>query len=302
MDAAFVREIIGNDLAVPEGQSAAGLIAPLFFGLGSPDSDLRENSLTVLCEWIEQGRYEPSVLKQIGAQAADNLMRGIGEAGTDSVFLRAFSVLVLAMVIAVDEARRGAEIDGAPFLTGNQVLDWLDRGLTYLRAERDRRGYVPGKGWAHAAAHAADLLRVLARHPRVDQDRLERIVQGIGEAVSAATDCAFLHQEDERLAAAVVAVLWRDELDMAFLVSWLERLAGREDEPSSVSVPEENCRNNARMNVRSFLRSLYFQLLIGGNTRGTSVGAETPRLSEPLREAIVGALREMDGSRFYREA
>lgn len=73
MDAAFVREIIGSDLAVlPDGgQSAAGLIAPLFCGLGSPDSNLRENSLTVLCEWIEQGRYEAGVLKQIGAQAAD---------------------------------------------------------------------------------------------------------------------------------------------------------------------------------------------------------------------------------------
>lgn len=229
-------------------------------------------------------------------------MRGIGEVGTDSVFLRAFSVLVLAAVIAVDEARRGAEIGGAPFLAGDHVLDWLDRGLAYLRAERDRRGYVPGKGWAQAAAHAADLLRVLARHPCVDRDHLERIVQGIGEAVGEPTEWAFLHQEDDRLAAAAVAALWRMALDRGFVTAWLGGLVHPTGGPPWAAVLEDRRRNNARMNVQSFLRSLYFQLLIGGNTRSTSIGAQTPRLSEFLREAIAGALRDMDGRRHYREA
>ena len=38
---------------------------------------------------------------------------------------------------------------------------------TWLLRERDLRGFVPGKGWAHAVAHGADALGTLARSPHV---------------------------------------------------------------------------------------------------------------------------------------
>jgi len=299
MDANDLHRIIDRDFAVPRGKSADDWIGPLFGALGAPDAELRENALTVLCEWIERGCYEDTTLLQIGARAAGNLPRGIGETGTDGVFLRSFSVLVLATVIAVDEARWAGEIAGTSFLEKQDVLDWLDAGLSYLKAERDRRGYVPGKGWAHAAAHAADLLRVLARSRYVGHDALEGILRRIGEAVSEPVDGAFLHQEDDRLAASAVAALQRGLLDHAFLTAWLDGLVRPSGAPPWATALEDERRNNARMNLQSFLRGLYFQLLIGGTQSGGSGAGRVTGSGETVRRAIVHALRHMDGNRFY---
>ena len=54
-------------------------------------------------------------------------------------------------------------------MPGGKVLEWGDRLATWLLRERDLRGFVPGKGWAHAVAHGADALGdprpVAARRP-----------------------------------------------------------------------------------------------------------------------------------------
>ena len=42
------------------------------------------------------------------------------------------------------------------------MLEWGDAIATWLLRERDLRGFVPGKGWAHAVAHGADALGALA--------------------------------------------------------------------------------------------------------------------------------------------
>jgi hypothetical protein len=302
MDAAVLQRIIDSDFDMPEGALASDLIGSLFCALASPDANLRENGLTVLCEWIERGCYEDTALVEIGAVAAENLSRGIGEVETDSVFLRAFSSLVLGTVIAVDEARYAGKIDGTPFLASDQVLDWLDQGLAYVCAEQDRRGYVEGKGWAHAAAHAADLFRAFARSHHVGRDGLVRIVQGIGDAVSEPAEWTFLHQEDDRLAAAVTAALRRGALHCGFVTTWIGGLADPSDGLPWVTTLEDRCRNNARMNVQSFLRSLYFQLLIGSREHDVAEDEWGPCPIEAVRGAIVDALRHMDANRFYRPA
>ena len=73
---------------------------------------------------------------------------------------------------------------------------------TYAEREADYRGHLGAAGWAHAAAHTADLLKFLARNPRVSD------VDAILDAVVAVTirrhGHNFHHGEDGRVAGLLV--------------------------------------------------------------------------------------------------
>ena len=75
----------------------------------------------------------------MGAQMAHNLTVGIGESGTDTVFLRAFSALILATVIFRDEQCEAGIVEGSSFLSEDEVRGWFEQGLTYLEREGPAR-------------------------------------------------------------------------------------------------------------------------------------------------------------------
>jgi hypothetical protein len=124
MDIAFLRGILEHDGAVPEDCSVQGLTPELLELLGSAAMERREASLDVLSGWIYRGPgvyYSAGELQDIGREMARNLTLGIGEQGTDSVFRRAFSALILGEVINADNRQE--------FLDETQVQAWLDQGL-----------------------------------------------------------------------------------------------------------------------------------------------------------------------------
>jgi hypothetical protein len=137
MDTAFLRAILEHDGAVPEGYSVQGLTPELLELLGAADMGRREGSLDVLSGWIYRGPgvyYSADELQGMGGQMAHNLTIGIGEQGTDSVFRRAFSALILGEIISADNRQA--------FLGEAQVHAWLEQGLLYLKSEQDRRGWA----------------------------------------------------------------------------------------------------------------------------------------------------------------
>lgn len=301
MDATFLQTIIENDYTVPEGHSVEELTPQLLASLGSVNSDLRENSLDVLWEWITGGHYPPDRLRDMGAQMAHNLTVGIGESGTDSVFLRTFSALILATVIFRDEQCAAGIVEASPFLSEDEVRGWFEQGLTYLEREKDLRGYVEVKGWAHAIAHTADLFRDLAQSRYLGALDLERMLNAIADKVIEPADRVYLYQEDERLAYAVMTALSRNLLDMVFLKQWLDRIVTRSDQKPWHQVFADHAENNARHNARSFLCSLYFQLFIGTSYfRRLPRYESSPSVRDELLAAIVAALKEMDHGGFYR--
>jgi hypothetical protein len=301
MDAALLQAIVESDYVVPKSHSVQELTPQLTSALGSPDSDLRENSLSVLWEWITGGHYSPDRLRDIGSQMAHNLTVGIEESGTDTVFLRAFSVLILATVITRDEQCEAGDAEPGPFLSQDQVRDWLAQGLTYLEREKDLRGYVEGKGWSHAIAHTADLFRDLARSRYLDALDLECMLNAIADKIITPVDRVYLYQEDERLAYAVMSALLRDLLDMSFLKRWLDRIVAPPDQTPWHEAFAHQFNNNARHNARSFLRSLYFQLMVGvSNFRRMPYYESGPGVRDELLTEIAEALRKMDHNIFYR--
>ena len=104
-------------------------------------------------------------LRHMIGELAANLMRGLGDRNSDTVFLRAFSVLMLAEIVHYDNAHH--------VLDDVEVRQMLELGIVYLDAELDQRGWVHGEGWAHSVAHTADLLFVLAQSRSLGRDGTE---------------------------------------------------------------------------------------------------------------------------------
>jgi hypothetical protein len=217
----------------------------------------------------------------MGRKMAENLTRGCGERETDSVFLRSFSALVLEMVVQADDVRSlGVRGNRTPFLTHDQVLDWFASALAGFAGEEDFRGFVDGRGWAHALAHKADLLGTLARGRHLDASHLEQILTAMAEKLTHPADVVLTFEEDHRLVRAIVHVLLRNEVRAEFLHSWVGQLAHMPDgKPWGTVLGLHECDqagNLARANVRNFLRSLYFVLLWGMRGPGDAAEAGNP--------------------------
>ncbi len=256
MVSAYWTRVIDQHHSVPRDRPLADLTAELTQMLGDTDPRVRDEvAYPTLATWVERGEYD-DLLPGLGDGMAAGLRTGIGESGTDSVFRRSFSALVLAECIARDTER--------PLVPGGKVLDWGDRIATWVLEERDLRGYVDGKGWAHAVAHGADALGVLARSPHIGRAELGVLLDVISERLAIPTATLFAHGEADRLAAATMAVLRRDRVPIETLEPWVTRLAeaarhrALEGDPYLVTG-----------NTEQFLRALYLQLALGTQTAPT---------------------------------
>ncbi|MBA4375417.1 MAG: hypothetical protein C0401_04490 [Anaerolinea sp.] len=257
----LLNEIVQSKFQVPQGYSTDQLTPGLMKNLGSSDSDLRENSLDVLGQWIEEPKYTDAQILDIAQQMAKNLSVGLGESCSDSVFIRAFSALILESIIIVDRLRIAN--NGSPLLSRSHIHIWLHLAIELLRDEKDERGYVEQKGWAHCLAHTGDLLAEFSLHPALERKDLELILHTIAQKLIAPVEQVMVHNEDERLAAVVIAVLQRELVPFRFFEEWLASfvsLPGGMNWMDTLTLPTWNI---SRLNSKMFLRSLYFFFVFG---------------------------------------
>ncbi|HJQ99254.1 MAG TPA: DUF2785 domain-containing protein [Candidatus Polarisedimenticolaceae bacterium] len=275
-DEAFWRKLAADKFEVPAGTSAGALLVEASALLGSPDPTLRDGvAYEAAAEWILKKKLlDPAAQKRLLALWTPNLKRGIGETGNDGLLLRSFSALELSLLAARDLQ--------SPYLEPAELKALVDDALAYLAAERDLRGYDEKKGWMHATAHTADLLKFLARNPKVTSADAARILDGIGMKVQGA-GIVFAWGEDERLASAVLAVLRRGDLDPAAWTAWLDGLAGASK--GLWDAPAFDVRKFAtEQNVKHLLARLYVLLY--------AVPEPSPKLVE-ARAQVMGALEKL---------
>src|SRR5258708_26446501 len=86
----------------------------------------------------------------------EHLFYHIGEAGTDTVFMRSFSLLIIAAILFADAK--------TPRLSEQVTRQAQTALLHYAKEEKDWRGYIKGKGWGHAAANVSDELDEVAQN------------------------------------------------------------------------------------------------------------------------------------------
>jgi len=200
MEKLFWQELIQNEYDIPDEYTIYELTKELFSYRGSTDPELRDDiGYRIYANWLKMGLYSQDIILKHISQVPQNLAEGIGGRDTDSVFMRSFSALFLAEIIHNDNK--------SSRLNKSTIATLVEKALWYLEQEKEARGYVQFKGWAHALAHTADLLLVLANHKYTDGIQLLRTLNGITTKLASVDAHIYIHGEDDRLSAAALAIL-----------------------------------------------------------------------------------------------
>jgi hypothetical protein len=244
---------LAKDCAVPAGESASGLVSEAVSFLGSPDSAWRDDvGYGVVAACVYQKKLlKPEERRGLVARLSTNLRRSVGETGTDAVLLRSFSALDLSVLAALEDQEPALDAEGYRRL--------LDDALSYVRDERDLRALEPRVGWIHATAHTADLLKFLARDPRLTPADQARLLDAAWSKMTAPGTPVFTHSEDERLAAALLSVVRRADFDSSLLDPWLARFISLEKTVWEKAQPA-SATLDASQNARNLLRSFHLLL------------------------------------------
>ncbi|WP_107923129.1 DUF2785 domain-containing protein [Lysinibacillus parviboronicapiens] len=226
-------------------------IEAMLDNIGSTDSELRDDLIySTFSHWILKDFVSPNLLKIILETILDkHLFYNIGESNSDSVFTRSFSMLLIPLILMADQKNK--------FLNSEDILIIKKRIICYIHSEKDLRGYVDEKGWAHALAHAADALNELAKYNLPMEDQLE-LLNVIKKAICT-KETIYTNLEDERLITAVMTILKNNTFTSDVFKQWIcsfilwEKTEVWHEEYIIIS------------NVRNFLGRLYFQLDQEGN-------------------------------------
>jgi len=242
-------DIATNEYAIPPDMDPAAFVLISLSLLGECDGEFRERHVYgTLHRWVVSGTIDEHGLRAIHLSLVGEnaLFSRIGEDGTDSVFLRAFSVLMLVPTIHMHRNR--------PFLSSEEVAQTCLALARYLREEKDLRGYVSrDKWWAHGIAHAADAVGQLVQCPELG---IEPITELLGAIAGAMTpdSVVFSHEEDARMATAVIKLLKRGVVSLERIENWLKQIVP--EARFMGSLPDVHIRY---VNARNFLRCLLFQ-------------------------------------------
>jgi Protein of unknown function (DUF2785) len=246
VDKQFLRDVADHGYDLPASVDAFAFAKALLPNFASNDGELRDElSYMILAGGIiDKQKLSQEQLKILLDTALDkeHLFFHIGEVNTDAVFMRSFSNLIIAAIL-YNDARN-------PAFSAKTIQNTRETLLQYGRAEKDWRGYVEGKGWAHAIAHLADALDECAQHPHTDTAARKEILELISEL--ARLPEALYTEEDVRLATVPFHIILGKQIDEDFLAAWVD----------SCYVPRDSDVTSwtRGTNAKNFLRSLYFLL------------------------------------------
>lgn len=286
MDKAYWQAIVDAEYAVPANRSVAELTPELLSLLGSTDPYLRDKyAYPILATWISKGLYNLQETRAMALHLLSNLSAGLGEQGTDTVFLRAFSALMLAEIVYQDNKRS--------FLNESDVRHILEQALAYYPAERDLRGYLPGPGWAHAVAHGADLFWVLSASRYLEAADLERILDALASKIAPPVAHVYLFNEEQRMVRAVLGILKRDLISPDYFQGWLDLLTHYEGQTISIEtfldgeppLIASEVSVSLLHNTRQFLSTLYLHL---------TTDEDPPANSADLASLVLEALKPLN--------
>ncbi|MGD7052172.1 DUF2785 domain-containing protein [Sutcliffiella horikoshii] len=218
--------------------------------IGSKDPILRDDLIyTNFAKLINGGIIPQSKMLNILERCLDeeHLLYKIGEENTDSVFTRSFSSLVVALILAND--------DGT-FIDAKRLLEVKTTIFEYLNKEKDTRGFVVNKGWAHSIAHGADMLTALVSHEQFQMNLLADVLKAIETCLL--KNVVYQDEEEERLIFAVEALL-ENGMEKQVLMSWIKDLSSTLNKEQEVS-GQSLSFYRSKINVTNFIKTLYFRL------------------------------------------
>ncbi|GKX30909.1 membrane protein [Vallitalea longa] len=246
---AILKEIKEDNYEVPATIDVNELILRMMDNIGSLDIELREKLInSTMYHLIMKNKIPDKKLIEVLKMSIDknHLFFGIGEKGTDSVFTRTFSILLIPLILIKHRESN--------FLSKEEIKVVYVKVVDYFLKEKDLRGYVEHKGWAHSVAHAADALDDLALCSEIEYKELLYILEIIKEKVCI-SNYVYINEEDERLVTAVISIMNRGLISDKELCKWINSFSNYK---KTGLYPEDD---NLLTNVKSFLRSLYFRII-----------------------------------------
>jgi Protein of unknown function (DUF2785) len=228
-----------------------GLVKSMMHFIGTTDSELRDKLIySTFCQLALDNHLEHELLSDLldYCLSDDMLFKGIGEDGTDTVFTRAFTSLVIAVILYKDN-----EDD---FLPKNAVYKTKDHLIDYINSENDLRGFVPGKGWAHSVAHVADAFDELILNNKIQQKDLLDMLRPLWEKILV-SDSVYVHGEDDRMVTPILAMLEKG-VDIGEIEQLLKGVPA-ELKRRKEQVNEENSWF-LEANCKTFLKSFYVKI------------------------------------------
>lgn len=198
-----------------EKMASDELIELMLKNIGTVCPKLRDN--TIYIGWINLVESNKITKNQKlwlieGALSRDLLFDGIEEVLSDKVFTRSFTSLLLVVLLESHFENR--------YIEDEMERKIINLSIEYMEKEKDNRGYVEEKGWAHAFAHGADLLETISKSIYLTYDNVERILNCISRALIDIEN--FLYGEESRIAKVIIALIKYGKLDQLKLNSWIE--------------------------------------------------------------------------------
>jgi hypothetical protein len=244
-----LQEIVDNEYEVPKERDYEQLTNEMLDNIGVVDPVLRDELIyMVLANWIMDDQYNKDELKQILniCLDEDHLYFKLGFKEDDTVFTRTFSALIAAVLFHKDN-----EDD---FLNTQEFQNAASKVFNYYSEEKDLRGYIEGKGWAHSAAHGADILAEIGKSKKAQKRQLMKLLQAIIDKAQIA-DHIYYNAEDERMATAVKNTMKNINLDDESINKWFR------DITNIKRISDRNRYDTLLFNLKNILKSLYFEII-----------------------------------------
>lgn len=172
----------------------------------------------------------------------------IGESDKDSVFTRSFSALVIAALIEYDVTKKVLDPD--------IILATAHKVSQYMTEEKDTRGFVEEKGWAHAIAHGADALDACAKHPLIQTGDVRKILHAVQHSLFRQAN--YLDEEEERLATIISSLVKYQNAEKDIQL-WIEKMTELVETQLAENKGSLESFHTKRT-VKNFLKSVYIIL------------------------------------------
>lgn len=246
-----LQRIKGNQFKLNTGERAKDFISSMLNNIGDPNPELRDFLIyKTFYQWILILDYfsEEELLNILFVVIDQkHLFYKIGNEKDDSVFKRSFSVLVVALILGYHRKKA--------ILSNKEFLKVKDSLVKYYWEEKDLRSYIDGKGWADAVSHGADALDELIACKECNEQICYEILKVIKRKLLN-EKYLFYQEEDERIACAIIRIIDSQLLSYKSIHMWIEEL---------VSEGERINNRLVRINLKNFIRSLYFRLIHSEN-------------------------------------
>ncbi|MGG5794897.1 DUF2785 domain-containing protein [Bacillus nitratireducens] len=246
-----LEEIRNNNYIINNTLNIDSLSSNMLEQIGVTDSYLRDKLIySTFYHLIKQDYISHTHLQKLLLESINEkyLLYKIHSDDEDAVFTRAFTTLLIALIIDADTKHN--------FLLQTDISNVKDQLILYMNNEHDFRGYVQDHGWAHSIAHASDTFEALVHSPKLKILHYEEILQTLLNKVCVHS-IYYKYEEDERLVYPIVSMLQNGLKEDVLILALHDLVAQLPIQKQTLHIESYEFLYG---NIKSFLRSLFFRL------------------------------------------